>query len=55
MSFAIRSVSEGSKPRVRPTSRITARDFIVPKVMIWPTASRPYFSRTYSITSPRRS
>ncbi len=33
----------------------TARDFMVPKVMICPTASRPYLSRTYSITSPRRS
>ena len=40
---------------MRPTSLTTARDFIVPKVMICPTASRPYFSRTYSITSPRRS
>jgi len=51
----MRSVSEGSKPRVRPTSRITARDFMVPKVMIWPTASFPYFSRVYSMTSPLRS
>ena len=32
-----------------------ARDFSVPNVMIWPTESRPYFCRTYSITSPRRS
>ena len=35
----------------RPTSRITALAFIVPKVMICPTLSRPYFSATYLITS----
>jgi hypothetical protein len=28
---------------------------MVPKVTIWQTDSRPYFSRTYSMTSPRRS
>ena len=38
----------------RPTSRTTAFAFIVPKVMIWATFSRPYFRVTYSITSPRR-
>jgi hypothetical protein len=43
MSLARRSVSAGRKPSVRPTSLTTARDFIVPKVMIMPTASRPYF------------
>ena len=40
---------------MRPTSLIAARDFMVPKVTICPTASLPYFCRTYSITSPRRS
>jgi hypothetical protein len=55
MSFASASVSDGRKPNVRPTSLIAARDFIVPNVTICPTASFPYFSRTYSITSPRRS
>ena len=29
--------------------------FIVPKVMIWATFSRPYLRVTYSMTSPRRS
>src|SRR3989304_2650327 len=38
----------------RPTSRTTALAFIVPKVMIWATLSRPYLRVTYSITSPRR-
>ena len=55
MSFASASVSAGVKPSTRPTSLMTARDFIVPKVMICPTDSRPYFWRTYSITSPRLS
>ena len=31
---------------VRPTSRTTARAFIVPKVMIWATLSRPYLRVT---------
>ncbi len=30
----------------RPTSRTTAFDFIVPKVMIWATLSRPYLRVT---------
>ena len=38
----------------RPTSRTTALAFMVPKVMIWATFSRPYFFMTYSMTSPRR-
>ena len=38
----------------RATSRTTARAFIVPKVMICATFSRPYFRVTYSMTSPRR-
>ena len=38
----------------RPTSRTTAFAFIVPKVMIWATFSRPYLRVTYSMTSPRR-
>ena len=37
----------------RPTSRTAARAAIVPKVAIWLTASRPYFSFTYSITRSR--
>ncbi len=45
-SFASLSVSEGEKPSTRPTSRITARAFMVPKVMIWPTEAWPYFWRT---------
>ena len=32
ISFAIRSVSPGLNPSVLPTSRTTARDFMVPKV-----------------------
>ncbi len=38
----------------RPTSRTTAFAFMVPKVMIWATFSRPYLRVTYSMTSPRR-
>ncbi len=30
----------------RPTSRTTALDFMVPKVVIWATLSLPYFSDT---------
>ena len=41
-------------PCTRPTSRTTAFAFIVPKVMICATFSRPYFRVTYSMTSPRR-
>src|SRR5690242_21896786 len=55
MSFASASVSAGVKPSVLPTSLMAARDFIVPNVTIWQTDSFPYFCRTYSITSPRRS
>ena len=54
-SLASASVSAGVNPSTRPTSLIAARDFMVPKVTICPTDSRPYFCRTYSITSPRRS
>ena len=38
----------------RPTSRTTAFAFMVPKVMICATFSRPYLRVTYSMTSPRR-
>ena len=55
MSLASASVSAGVKPSVRPTSLIAARDLSVPNVTIWPTESLPYFCRTYSMTSPRRS
>jgi len=55
ISFAIVSVSAGVKPRTRPTSLMQARDLRVPKVMICPTESRPYLSRTYSMTSSRHS
>ncbi len=55
ISLASASVSAGVKPRVRPTSFTAARDFIVPNVTICPTDSLPYFCRTYSMTSPRRS
>src|SRR5207247_1517747 len=50
-----RSTSPGSTRSVRATSRNAARAFSVPKVMICPTESRPYRSRMYWITSPRRS
>ena len=46
ISFAIRSVSCGVNPCTRPTSRTAARASMVPKVMIWPTDSAPYLSRT---------
>src|SRR3546814_16714255 len=39
----------------RPTSRTTALAPSVPKVAIWLTASRPYFSLTYSMTRSRLS
>src|SRR5258708_2480644 len=39
--------------RARPTSLIAARAPSVPNVMICATCSRPYFSVTYRITSPR--
>ena len=34
-------------------SRTTVRDAMVPKVTIWKTQSRPYFSRVYSMTRSR--
>ena len=55
ISLAIASVSAGVKPSTRPMSLMAARDLSVPNVMIWPTQSRPYFWRTYSMTSPRLS
>ena len=55
INFASASVSAGVNPSTRPTSLIAARDFMVPNVTIWQTESRPYFPRTYSMTSPRRS
>ncbi len=39
----------------RPTSLIAALAFSVPKVPIWATLASPYFLRTYSMTSYRRS
>ena len=52
--LAMRSTSAYGMSMARPTSRTTALAFIVPKVMICETFSRPYFRVTYSITSPRR-
>ena len=52
--MAILSASPKLMSRARATSRTTAFAFIVPKVMIWATFSRPYFRVTYSMTSPRR-
>jgi len=54
MSFATRSTSLMGISITRPTSRTTAFAFIVPNVMICATFSRPYFSVTYAMTSPRR-
>ena len=45
-SLAIRSPSAKGSPMTRTTSRITERALSEPKVMIWPTLSRPYLSRT---------
>ena len=42
----IASTSGSGMLRALPTSRITARAAMVPKVMIWLTRSSPYFSRT---------
>jgi hypothetical protein len=55
MSFASASVLTGREAQRAPHVLIAARDFIVPNVTICPTESLPYFCRTYSITSPRRS
>jgi hypothetical protein len=44
--FAIRSTSAYGMSSARPTSRTTAFAFIVPKVMICATFSRPYFRVT---------
>ncbi len=52
--FAIRSTSAYGISSTRPTSLIAALAAIVPNVMICATFSRPYFSVTYRITSPRR-
>ena len=52
--LAMRSLSAKERSSTRDTSRTTAFAFIVPKVMICATFSRPYFWVTYSITSPRR-
>src|SRR6266568_2637397 len=52
-ALATRSASAYGMSMTRATSRTTARAFIVPKVMIWATFSRPYFRVTYSMTSPR--
>ena len=52
--MATRSTSAYDMSIARPTSRTTAFAFIVPKVMICATFSRPYLRVTYSITSPRR-
>ncbi|MND04991.1 hypothetical protein D3C83_255340 [compost metagenome] len=45
-SFATRSASEIGISITRATSRMAALAFIVPKVMICATRSRPYFSVT---------
>ena len=45
-SLAMRSPSAKGSPMTRTTSRITERALSEPKVMICPTLSRPYFSRT---------
>ena len=45
-SLAIRSPSAKGSPMTRTTSRITERALSEPKVMIWPTLSRPYLPRT---------
>ncbi len=42
----MRSTSAYGMSMTRPTSRITAFAFMVPKVMICETFSRPYFSVT---------
>jgi hypothetical protein len=53
--LAILSPSAYVIPIARATSRMTALAPSVPKVMIWETFSAPYFFRTYSMTSSRRS
>src|SRR5579885_1678009 len=45
-SLAMRSTSAKGMSSARPASRMTALAPIVPKVMIWLTFSRPYFSAT---------
>ncbi len=50
-SFAIRSTSPKGILRLRPTSLMAPLAFMVPKVMIWDTLLRPYFSATYWIIS----
>jgi len=52
--LAMASTSPSGISRARPTSRITARVFNFPKVMIWATFSPPpYFSTTYLKTRSR--
>ena len=46
ISFAIRSPVAWVWPSTRAASRVAARGAILPKVMIWATDSRPYFSWT---------
>ena len=46
ISFAILSTTPYGISSTRPASRTAARAAIVPKVMIWATRSRPYFSET---------
>ncbi len=46
ISLATLSTSANGMSSTRPTSRTTAFAFIVPKVMIWATFSRPYLRVT---------
>ena len=46
ISLATLSTSAYGMSSTRPTSRTTAFAFIVPKVMIWATFSRPYLRVT---------
>ena len=55
MCFVIDSTWLSGTPKTRPTSLITARALNLLNVMICDTESWPYFSRTYRITSSRRS
>ena len=52
-SLVMRSTSPKLMSSTRPTSLMAALAPKVPKVMICATCSRPYFSVTYWITSPR--
>ena len=55
IAVAILSVSAYDTSSARPTSLTAALAFRVPSVIIWLTLSAPYFSITWSITSPRLS